>query len=629
MDGHKEVSMRQYTSISTTNDQALSSLTPVQTSEHPTTAYDYPKATPLPNVNLVPNLQYPADYAAINVRNIYRCCMGIIFRVWTSFPHESEKQYKWIGKNYFPGGKVGEKQFDRKLFLDKNMLLVWRVFKSLHGVQLEITGYRDIRPFEFYCFVSGIREIRLPLEAINTSTILSEGPEILNIRSMYDITQRKAQKNKNVLLETLITVYKLGQKYTEEELKMDENGVSQFTIAIKTLVPILEKIYAELEQISLNHGWPCWFEIILPYRKFSMKSKDIGFKIRKGINPFTVGEYYSFHPNEIEHQFPLDLNRRSEVSHKCFKKLAKFTCDLTNELSSRPVNDYFKQWDGKQPWPKSITVIIDKMKAQLKKDYNCSVDGVVAPPHDFTGCTDFPIYIRRYVKDTIGKSSSNVPNWYALWSDFLKESFQKEEHVKNMLELECTEFKFDIIYDDDTGEIDGIQTQEKISKGEKVTSFGGIITYIDHFERTAYNHNQKFGEKMLNITKRELVNYSIAIPFEDLPNLGFSKLDASSHSIAVTPYKHSCARYMVQNSDGFYMNEEGIYKKKKTNFLKNSNVYLTAQFKPCVALSDIRHYDLRAQRDIQPGEFMVINRRAGIDVTLQENGHREGTEMAM
>jgi len=232
---------------------------------------------------------------------------------------------------------------------------------------------------------------------------------------MYDITQRKAQKNKNVLLETLITVYKLGQKYTEEELKMDENGVSQFTIAIKTLVPILEKIYAELEQISLNHGWPCWFEIILPYRKFSMKSKDIGFKIRKGINPFTVGEYYSFHPNEIEHQFPLDLNRRSEVSHKCFKKLAKFTCDLTNELSSRPVNDYFKQWDGKQPWPKSITVIIDKMKAQLKKDYNCSVDGVVAPPHDFTGCTDFPIYIRRYVKDTIGKSSSNVPNWYALW----------------------------------------------------------------------------------------------------------------------------------------------------------------------------------------------------------------------
>jgi len=109
MDGHKEVSMRQYTSISTTNDQALSSLTPVQTSEHPTTAYDYPKATPLPNVNLVPNLQYPADYAAINVRNIYRCCMGIIFRVWTSFPHESEKQYKWIGKNYFPGGKVNSR----------------------------------------------------------------------------------------------------------------------------------------------------------------------------------------------------------------------------------------------------------------------------------------------------------------------------------------------------------------------------------------------------------------------------------------------------------------------------------------------------------------------------------------
>jgi len=603
---------RKYTLISTTNALAVSSATPDHTPEQQSDVNGYPKATPWPQRASVGNLHFLDDYK--QTQDIPRFGVAIIYRVWTSFPHETHIQFEWLVKTSLRA-EPGHFLYNEKLKSS------WMLFKSLHGVQLGISGYRDIRPFEFYCFVNGILEINLPPEAISTSKDLSQEPQVLELGTVCLITRHLEAATKNVLLETLISAYKLGRRFTEEELKKI-GGVSQFTIALKLFIPTLDYIYAELEKISLNHGWPCWFEMILPYREFNMKSEHLGFEIRKDINSFTTGEYYSFHPDTNEHQFPPVRNRRSEVTHKCFKKLAKLTCKITEELCK--MKQYFldpARAVAQGFIPQSIQEIIAKMKELLNSDYKGPVDGVIVPPKDYSSSTTFPKHIVHYVKEVIMQMPKTVrptdpPNTFGLWPPFVQNEFYKRDHIRQILENECNRFHLRLILNDGTGEIDGIQAERRIQKGDKVVPFAGIITYLDHFERTAYKPGQKFGRKDLNVTKQDLVNYSFAIPFEDLQGHGWPKVEASSHSISVTPFEFSCARYMVQNSDGFFMDKNGLYKKIEVNNLKNSNVYLSIRFNTSLTdLIDYDNYSLRAKRDIEVDEFIVINRRAGIDVT--------------
>jgi len=587
---HSGITGRTYTSISTTDDQPETYITTKNTSEKLPFAKedDFPKATPLSQRICLPNLILPKLYIALD--ETYRFRLLLVYRVWTSFPHETFNQYIYIMKNHFPKKNL-EHHGTPHMYLNDRMLEIWKLFDSLHGVQLVTSNvyFRDIRPFEFFCFVNGIREIRLQPNHINTSTNMSKQKKALTSHIVTCITIRRKLRKKSVLLETLIIVYKLGQAYTEEELELSIHGRSKFMETLARLLPVLEAIYDEYEKISLSHGWKCWFEMISPYRKFNMEYGKLGFENREDIKSFAIAENYSFHPDPNELNFTPIHNRRSRVAHECFRILARLTSDISKEIVS--MNHYFMTSDasGTAKIPPSIHETLEKMKEVLNENYKGQVNRVVEPPSHCPSVTSFPVHVREYVRDNIHQRkisdapSGEFPSFFAKWPDNVKDSFVNYRvHGIRLMAIELERFELEAIRNPKTGEIEGIQTLKDVSRGDEILPFYPILTYQDHFERTAYDHKTRFGSKYLSVTKRDLVNYSFAIPFED-PDFPLVPIpEAARYSVSVTPMEFSCVRYMVQNIDGFSMDENGSYNENEVNYRNISNAYLSVRYQKSI-----------------------------------------------
>lgn len=579
---------------------------------------------------------YP-EYCEKRKLNVVSLSIAYVFRLWSSYPHDSTKEFK-EAKAFVTtkGSKI------------KGYLVeINSAFKKLHGVDWKHTGHRDIRPFEFVCFVHDLEEVHYSKDAHCARLTLREqyrrkeqkfsptkkekSPRgtLLPFPVMKGLTLDEFDVKHNCLM-VLLLYFRMAR-----ELMHSSKSVVKYWMLIREyLVGIISK----LDEMVYSHTQGSLFDLLKPYLRFSWDSDNIGYESLPSEMFAPLEEDYSLMcelPNETRSNCKRKFGRLSERAQKCFRAAAKEYAKLPAVFSK--MYPYFDE-DGDD----LLKPILDEISGHIQDAFSVvyTKQGPLRKnPDEIPSVTSLPRHIcqhivenlfqvierprkakRRSKKDQVFESTEvfeRKTNFKLNAEEMEKIPYDKYPEVL-LTKIESEQFSLSIreadekstkterrnVEDEDRPPgIEGVFSTIARKDGDLIGSMAGYLYAEDPLQFSS--PYDVFGTLDIQRTVKEIGQYGIPIPFEKCTKIIRKKRECpSKYSFMLMPLEFS-AFAVIRHHSSSPRKELGD---NQTNKPATVRIHINAN-KDIHSLAIATSFELRACASFIRGDELILDNK--------------------